>query len=361
MVNISLCMIVKNEEKNIENCLKSIEKIIDEIIIIDTGSTDSTKKIAAEYTNLIYDFKWSDDFSMARNYSFSKATKDYIMWLDADDIITNENQKLFKELKENLDNETDIVMCKYNTAFDEEGHPTFFYYRERIIRRSLNLKWKGAIHEAITPTGKIIYSDFAVNHNKTQTQYSKRNLKIFEKLILSGKILEPREQFYYARELYYHEEYKKSIDILSRFLDSNKGWIENNLEACKILSYCFYKINDENSALRALIRSFEYDEPRAETCCDIAKHFLDRDLINQSIFWYKTALSCSKKEKTGAFTRQDCYNFLPFIQLSVCYDKLKDMSAANYYNEMAGKYRPKNQAYLRNKEYFRKFIHNSGL
>ena len=87
MVEISLCMIVKNEEDVIGRCLECVKEVVDEIIIVDTGSTDSTVEIAKEYTNKIYNFEWVDDFAKARNYSFSKATKDYIMWLDADDII----------------------------------------------------------------------------------------------------------------------------------------------------------------------------------------------------------------------------------------------------------------------------------
>ncbi|MDE5995713.1 MAG: glycosyltransferase family 2 protein, partial [Eubacterium sp.] len=91
MATISLCMIVKNEEKVLARCLESIKNAVDEIIIADTGSTDNTKEIAKKYTDKIYDFEWVDDFSKARNFSFSKASKDYIMWLDADDIISKEN------------------------------------------------------------------------------------------------------------------------------------------------------------------------------------------------------------------------------------------------------------------------------
>ena len=85
MKTISLCMIVKDEEAVLDKCLKSVHDLVDEIIIVDTGSTDKTKEIAKKYTDKIYDFKWVDDFAKARNYSFSKATKDYIFWLDADD------------------------------------------------------------------------------------------------------------------------------------------------------------------------------------------------------------------------------------------------------------------------------------
>lgn len=92
-------MIVRDEEDVLERCLKSVKDIPDEIIIVDTGSIDKTKEIAKKFTNKIYDFKWVDDFAEARNYSFSKATKDYIMWLDADDVIEEEEYKKFIKLK----------------------------------------------------------------------------------------------------------------------------------------------------------------------------------------------------------------------------------------------------------------------
>ncbi|PES02484.1 glycosyl transferase, partial [Bacillus anthracis] len=88
MITISLCMIVKNEEATLKRCLTAISDVVDEIIIIDTGSTDQTKKIASKFTDKVIDFVWIDDFSTARNFAFSQATKEYILWLDADDLVT---------------------------------------------------------------------------------------------------------------------------------------------------------------------------------------------------------------------------------------------------------------------------------
>lgn len=99
MITISLCMIVKDEEDVIGRCLDCVKDIMDEIIIVDTGSTDRTKEIVSAYTSNIYDFEWIDDFSAARNYSFSKATKDYIMWLDADDVLLSKDIIKLKNLK----------------------------------------------------------------------------------------------------------------------------------------------------------------------------------------------------------------------------------------------------------------------
>src|SRR5690625_5043148 len=93
MLEISLCMIVRDEEEVLEQCLSSVAHICDEIIIVDTGSVDRTKEIAANFTEKIYDFTWIDHFSAARNYAFKQATKDYIRWLDEDDVVLEEEEK----------------------------------------------------------------------------------------------------------------------------------------------------------------------------------------------------------------------------------------------------------------------------
>ena len=70
-----------------DRCLSSVKGLVDEIIIVDTGSTDATKQIALQYTDQVFDFAWIDDFAAARNYAFLKANVEYCMWLDADDVI----------------------------------------------------------------------------------------------------------------------------------------------------------------------------------------------------------------------------------------------------------------------------------
>ena len=166
MVTISLCMIVKNEEKVLSRCLDSIANLVDEIIIVDTGSVDQTKEIAANYTSKIYSYPWIDDFSAARNYSFSKASMDYCMWMDADDILEDTEKEKFLQLKQSLEIDTNIIMMKYNTSFDEAGVPAFSYFRERWIKNIPINRWIGEVHEVITPNGKVIYSDIAISHKK---------------------------------------------------------------------------------------------------------------------------------------------------------------------------------------------------
>lgn len=356
MITISLCMIVKNEEEVIGRCLDSIKDIVDEIIIVDTGSTDKTKEISRKYTNKIFDFKWVNDFSKARNFSFSKATKEYIMWLDADDVILEEDKKKLKELKNTLDNSVDIVMLKYNTGFDENGNVTFSYNRERLLKRCKNYKWISPIHEVIVTTGNILYSDIAITHKKEKIKNPKRNLQIFENMLKNGEKLDPRQQYYYARELYYNKNYIKAIEELNNFLDNKDGWIENKINACVDLYNCYQNINDEQKAFLSLTKSFMYDTPRAEICCKIGDFLFNKYLYTQAIYWYKQATNIKLDISKGGFYDLDCYNFIPYIQLCVCYYKIGDIKESIKYNELAGKIKPTNSSYILNKEFFNNLL-----
>lgn len=352
MISISLCMIVKDEEDIIGRCLDSVKDIVDEIIIVDTGSTDKTKDIVKKYTDKIYDFQWIDDFSKARNYSFSKATKEYILWLDADDVILKKDKDLFLDLKKNLNKDVDIVMMKYNLAYDEEGNPTFSYNRERLLKNNKGYEWISPIHEVICPTGNVIYYDIAISHKKEKKEYTKRNLNIFKKMIKENIKLDARQQYYYARELYYHAMYQEAIVEFEKFFNMKEAWIENKISACIELSNCYKSINQNEKALKTLIKSFEFDKPRASICCEIGNHFVLEEKYDIAIFWYKIAIKLKPNINSGGFELLDYYEYIPYLSLCVCYDKIGDYKTAIKYNELVGKLRPNDEKYLFNKKYF---------
>lgn len=352
MITISVCMIVKNEEDVLARSLQCAKQIADEIIVVDTGSRDKTREIAKSFTDYVYEFEWCDDFSKARNFAFSKATMEYCMWLDADDVILHEDIVKIEALKQTLNRTTTIVMMKYNTAFDALGNPTFSYFRERLIQRRANLKWEGVIHEVIALTGNVVYEEIAITHQKVHVSDPNRNIRIFEGLMEQGKELNPREQFYYARELYYHKRYENAIRVFNQFLDGKQGWIENNIDACEMMGYCYYALHEEEAALRSLYRSFVYDIPRAELCCDIGKHFFDRKSYDKAIYWYKQALESPRNDVSGAFIRVDCYGYIPCIQLSVCYYYVGHNEYAKLYNEQAGMLKPESIEVMKNREFY---------
>ena len=302
MATISLCMIVKNEQDVLARCLESVAEAVDEIVIVDTGSTDQTIAIAKQYTDHVYSFGWVDDFAAARNFAFSKGKMDYLMWLDADDVLLEEDRKGLLELKTHLD--ADMVMMRYNVAFDPQGHPTFSYYRERLMRRSCGYRWLGVVHEAIIPSGKVIHSEIAVTHRKEKPSEPGRNLKIFRKQLQKGIQLDARQQFYYARELFYAHLYREAEEQFRIFLANPRGWLENKLEACRQLAACQKQQGNAKGAMDSLVSSFTYAVPRAETCCDLGKLLMEENRWEEAAFWYETALRCPRKDEQGGFNQR---------------------------------------------------------
>ncbi len=354
MPTISLCMIVKNEETVLSKCLNSIKNLADEIIIVDTGSTDKTINIAQQYTSKIYHFKWCDNFSAARNYAFSFATCDYVMWLDADDVIQeSELQKLLK-LKPHLS--ADTYMLKYAIAYTNQN-PTYTFYRERLLKRSGNPTWEGCVHECITPFGIVEKLDIVVEHRKLKHTQSDRNIKIYEKVI-STRPLTPRETYYYGRELFDHKHYKKCINILKGFIKSKLGWIENVIDAHYLIAECYAQLNKHNLSLKYLFKTFYLDVPRANICCKIGDIFLLDKNYDTAISWFLFATNCTDVTYKGGFVDQNYYNFYPFMQLCLCYYNLGNLTKAIEFNNKAEKFNPTNDAVLSNKLYLNNLLKN---
>ena len=356
MVTISLCMIVKNEEDVLERCLNSIQDAVDEIIIVDTGSTDQTKEIADSFTDKVFDFKWVNDFSKARNYAFSKATKDYCMWLDADDVVLEQDRNNLRKLKEELDPSIDIVLMKYHVGFNENGESNFSYYRERIIKNDGRHRWVSPIHEVIPMIGKTLYSEIGIIHKKVKATDPNRNITIFEDMLEQKIELDARQVYYYARELYYHQRYQEAIERFNQFLNREDGWKENKIEACQLLAKCYEALQEEKKRFESLLRSFYYDSPRAEIDCEIGNYFFDKREYRIAIYWYQQALSNDSKERKSGFIQSDCYDYIPLLQLCICFDRLHEVEKANMYNELVGQIRPTSKAYLYNKDYFSRIL-----
>lgn len=352
MTEISLCMIVRNEEATLARCLESVREAVDEIVIVDTGSTDATKDIARRFTSRVVDFLWQDDFALARNFAFSLATKDFILWLDADDVLDDAHK--LRDFKAEKLEACDVAMAPYHVAFDAQGKPTFTYYRERLVRRSLHLRWEGAVHEAITPRGRIDYAPFAVRHEKLPGKSGDpgRNLRIYEGLMARGEAMSAREKFYYGRELRTAGRYDEAAEQLQSVIDDETAWLENRIEACTDLSACLQAKGDLSGAMRALTQSFALCRPRAAAACALGACFLQKQALEAAKFWYEAALTLQEDEKSGAFVRPEYSGYIPLMQLCVIYDRMGEKEKARACNERAGLLKPGDPSVEYNRRYF---------
>src|SRR5690625_7946181 len=141
MVTVSLCMIVKNEEEVLERCLTSVHDLVDEINIVDTGSTDDTIKIAEKFTDRVFQFEWTGKFKDARNEWFKHATQEYIFYVDADDVLLESDREKFKLLKRTLDTSIDSVSMYYNAGMDEFDNVILQFRGNRLVKRAHDIQW----------------------------------------------------------------------------------------------------------------------------------------------------------------------------------------------------------------------------
>ena len=185
---LSLTLIVKNEAGTLDRILKNAHLYADEIVIIDTGSNDRTKEIAKTYTDKVYDFVWCDDFSKARNFGIEKCSMDFVMWIDADDVISDENARKIKQLF-TAPIDWDVCYVTYNTVYDSRGKVVESLSRERIFRNHKGILFYFPIHEQIkynhTHKCKVV-KNISVEHKpvaekQTEKMAENRNLTLLQK------------------------------------------------------------------------------------------------------------------------------------------------------------------------------------
>jgi len=348
-ITVSLCMIVKNEEETLARCLSSVADVVHEINIIDTGSTDRTKEIAASFGARVFDFEWVNDFAAARNFAFQQAACEYILWLDADDILLPEDAAKLKTLIQALPFHADAVSMSYHLAKDEYGNVTSSLRRNRLVRRSKRFQWIGVVHEYLEVSGSILAGDIAVTHDRVHTQ-SDRNLKIYEAKVQANASLGPRDTYYYANELYDHQLWERAIEQYEKLLQFELVWIEDRIGACGKAAECYDHLNQLEHAKQKALQSFIYAAPRAENCCRLGSYFMKEQRYNEAVFWYKMAAELPQPD-ASAHTIHACWTWLPQIQLCVCYDRLGQYDLAYEANERAAAFRPNDERIVGNRLY----------
>ncbi|HWY85429.1 MAG TPA: tetratricopeptide repeat protein [Gemmataceae bacterium] len=188
---ISLCMIARNEEANLTHCLEPMKALIDEIILVDTGSSDRTKEVATRLGAHVFDFPWIDDFSAARNVSLRHASCPWIFWLDADDRVDEKNrqrlQMLFGTLRD--DNAAYLMKCQ-GMANATTGSASITDH-VRMFRNHAEVRWQHRVHEQILPAlcrlgADVRSTDIVIHHTgyldpAFRVRKAERNLRLLER------------------------------------------------------------------------------------------------------------------------------------------------------------------------------------
>lgn len=353
MKTISLCMIVRDEAEVLGRCLDSLENVIEEIIIVDTGSKDDTINIATSFEAKVYSYEWEEDFSKARNFSFSKANMDYILWLDADDVLLPKALEKLKALKQTMEGDVDAYSMIYHYAIDENDNVLLSFRRNRLVKREKLFLWHGAVHEYLDIWGKVIDTDICITHKRVK-EPSNRNLKIYENRIEKGIKFNARDKYYYGKELYDHEQYEKAIDYFLDFIDHPDGWKQDKINACLKIAQYYTWIGLYQQSRLYCYKAFEYGKPRADVCCQMGCNYLEESKIDQAIYWYSLALKVNHDDI--GYENPSCSTWLPHLQLCMCYYKQGDVEKAKIHNDEALRFNQYHESILHNKNFFDQII-----
>ena len=332
MVTISLCMIVKNEEKILRRCLDSIKGLMDEIIIVDTGSTDNTRKIAEQYTEKVYDFEWIHDFSAARNFAFSKASCDYIYSADADEVVDKENYERFRQLKETLLPEIEIVQMYYGNQlsfgtiynFDRELRP-------KLFKRLRTFVWEESIHEAVRISPVIYDSEITITH-LPENSHAGRDLEAFRRQTQEEQRLSARLQNIYAKELFISgadEDFLKAEEYFTREADTDDLSMEQLKEAVCVIVKAARLRKDYLKMYRYAMKDIA-SEGVSEVCFELGEYYYEAGIYEEAAMWYYNAF-----HETESILNIHCSGDLPLMRLSLCYEKLGRKEQASEYEKMA--------------------------
>lgn len=235
-VPISVCMITKNEEKKLERCLSSLAPYGFEIVIVDTGSTDRTKEIAAKYTDKIFHFEWINDFSAARNYSLQMASNNWIFMMDCDEWVETLNLDEMEYFRKTYPDAMGAVTRK-NITNTPENPNLSTDYTERLFSRK-KYYYTGIIHEQLTPKPgtslENLLLETTIGHDgycmsvKDKFEKAKRNLE----LLFQQMQKEPNNPYVYfqiGKTYYAINDYSKASlfyeQALSYNLDSNLSYV----------------------------------------------------------------------------------------------------------------------------------------
>lgn len=351
-MKIDSCLIIKNEEQNIERLINQLLIFSNEIHITDTGSTDNTIQIIEDfqksYSNVfLHHFEWCMDFAKARNYSLTcyECNADYQFWCDGDDEL---NDELIKTLCNFSDeNNDDIYILNY--LYSEN----FIQKRDSLIKVSANLKWQDPIHEFLLIDENIIRNYEYFNngslliHHYHPEDHPNRNLDIFMNMEKENYDFSARNRFYFGRELYHKEYYEYALYQFQKCIDERYN---NNVNVTDIINACIFMfyINGD-IALQNFFKLFS-DERfiRKDLFYIVADYYFHKNNFILSKFYYILCINCDEPNNYILFNYDSKCHINALLQLGIILYNMNDIDKSIYYNEEILKINPNHKIALNN-------------
>lgn len=271
-VKISACVITKNEEHNLLRCLNSVQSIVSEIIVVDTGSTDNTVEVARQFGAKIFKFEWVNDFSKARNYAISKAKGEWIIFLDADENFTAKSAKNIMNLIKSAKNRNLHAIGCMLSNLNQKGDVINSFLAVRIFENNPFIRYLGAIHETLTFTkGKLRLLNTANELQILHTGYSDQEIKRKNKGNRNKELLfkelekNPNSSdlhFYISEALFIDNDFQRAVEyaLKAKELNSWNGYglpQKNFLNIIQLMLYAFKSpVKEVNKIIQDALRDF---------------------------------------------------------------------------------------------------------
>jgi len=349
---LSAALIVKNEEKLLEQCLSSLQGLVDEIIVVDTGSTDRTTAIASQYGAKLFNFKWRNDFAAARNFALDQVRCQWVLYVDADEQVRS---KSVASLRKKLEDPAFI-------AYTVQLHPrpsSTAYPEVRIFRNDPRIRFTGRIHENIKPGldhyqsqlgGQIGKCDLTIDHKGfevDQLHKHHRNLPLLRIALRE----QPDRIFCWCHLATIYFELGKERNAKkawNRALDIARKSKQLKVDAClPFLSLIQWKLKAGQNPQPLLKEALSRFPTNLQLHWLSGQALMAGNQIEEAIAVFEHIITCGK---TGHYDHTLAYDQrllgeLPLSQIATCYFQLKDYATSGHYFELAANSAPDNLEY----------------
>lgn len=343
---ISLCMIVKNEEEHLPNALNSVKDVVDEIIIVDTGSTDNTVEIAKSFGAKVYFYEWNDDFASARNEALKYATCDWILSMDADDEMNAEQVRNLKEILANL--EDDILGVQLPIYSNTPDGNTMMNYLIRLFRNHPEIRFSRKIHEVVDFSinklgGRIIRAtDIPVIHRgyeepNTIKRKIERNFKLIKEEVENNP--DDASMWMYLAKSYCSigdlengiSAYKKAIDIAG----TNPLFRFAKLVSLIDLATLYLNRGELDLAELYALKAVNFDPNFPDAHYIAGNVYFKKKQFNEAYSEFQKVLDVDPMKSYGLVFSSQVRGLPLYVMLTACAIELKKYSDAVIYGENA--------------------------
>lgn len=340
-MRISLAMIVKDEELTLNSCLESVKDMVDEIVIVDTGSIDSTMEIAKSYGAKIYNFQWCDDFAKARNYAAEMCSGNWILVLDADEVIVSGSREDLEKFI--CENPKAIGRIEISSKFmDDDEVSLSKEYVSRFYPKGIH--YQGCIHEQLSSNLHRVRTEIKVDHSGYfEKDKSVRNLKLLYKE-LENNPKDPYVLYQIARTLHVAKRFDEASEYFKRCFRYSSEIYTYTSSLVNLFIYNSIQTKDFEKGLKVIDEYGKLLENNVDFNFACGVFYMNLVIDNLDYFdkyFYlieKSYLKCLSIGKNNDEGVKGLGTYKAAYNLGVFYETIGDLNAAREYYKLSTKF-----------------------